>query len=379
MQNRQTILRCTIPGEDLWLPRDRYALICDADHLASDGYAAYLLTGDAAVQRTQDSRRVVVPAEDYEAGDFLILSAEEDGRPVAKRLPTADKPERTLFLTGQCNSNCIMCPYSTKQRVSGYAERLEDLLAYVELMSPDTDYVCITGGEPTLLKDGFLTVLESVKNHLKCALVHILTNGRTFSYEDFFAAYQRVRPYQTLLGIPIHAPTAPLHDQISGVSGSFRQTVRGIENCYKAKEHIELRVVTSALNARQLKDLAKFIGQNFPAVSCVSLMGLEMMGNAMINRDQVWIGYDQLMPYVEEAADILLSYGVAPRLFNYPFCKVSHRLQSIYHRSITESKIRYKSECESCARKRECGGFFQTTIVMPDITVTPFAGRTTNV
>ena len=102
-------------------------------------------------------------------------------------------------------------------------------------------------------------------------------------------------------------------------------------------------------------------------------MGLEMMGNAMINRQAVWVNFDELMPEVERAVDILLSHGVAVRLFNYPLCHVSHQYHSLYYRSISEYKIRYKPECELCSKKAVCGGFFQTTIVMPDITVIPFS------
>lgn len=371
MDNQRSILRCTIPEEELRLPRSRCALLLPDLQDIPDGYGAYIVSSNAADQWINNANIFAV-TDNYEVGDFLLLKTDSDGSVHITPLLTSDKPERTLFLTGQCNSDCIMCPYATNQRIKGEPVPVDDLLAYVELMNPETDYICITGGEPTLLKEGFLAVLKAVKDHLKYAVVHILTNGRTFSYPDFFTAYQLVRPYQTLLGIPLHAATPEHHDRISGVKGSFTQTVCGIENCYKGREQIELRIVTSALNAQLLSGLAHFIGKNFPAVNCVSLMGLEMMGNAMINRSAVWIGYDQLMPYVEEAANILLSYGVSPRLFNYPLCKVQERYHSIYHRSITESKVRYKPECEQCSRKEECGGFFQTTIVMPDINVSPY-------
>lgn len=356
MENQRTILRCTAPGEELdWLPRERCALLCEGAQNLPEGYGAYL------------------PADDFEPGDFVARETIDGEEPTITRLLTADRPERTLFLTGQCNSNCVMCPYATRQRVHGEPVPIEELLAYIELMNPEADYICLTGGEPTLLGEGFLTVLGAVKARFKCAMVHILTNGRAFAYPDFFEAYRRVRPWQTLLGIPLHAADAETHDHITGVRGSFEQTVRGIRHCAQAREHIELRVVTSALNAQLLGDLAHFIGRNFPSVNCVSLMGLEMMGNAMLHRREVWLGYDELMPHVEEAADILLSYGVAPRLFNYPLCKVRERYHALYHRSITPSKVRYKPECARCARREECGGFFRTTLVMPDIAVHPYA------
>ena len=363
------ILRCSYSDEASWLPKEKCALICDDGQTLLDGYGAYIVAESDKAKYSDDPYIVAIPGG-CESGDFLRVERTDEGCSIT-RLLTADRPDRTLFMTEQCNSNCIMCPYSSRQRSNGQPTRTEELIQFVELMDPEAEYLCITGGEPTLLKDGFLTVLSAVKAHLPYALVHILTNGRTFYYQDFFKAYQAVRPYQTLLGIPLHASDETLHDSIAGAPGSFRQTIKGLDHCYAGGEHIELRIVTSRLNLQNLPDLAEYISAHYPAVSHVSLMGLEMMGNAMINRQDVWVSFDELMPVMEQVVDILLSHGVAVRLFNYPLCKVSPKYQALYYRSISEYKIRYKPECDDCTKKMECGGFFQTTIVMPDINVTP--------
>ena len=367
----ETILRCSYSDDASWLPKEKCALICDDEKVHLSEYGAYLVSAEIKALYS-DNSLVFVRPDECESGDFLRLSTETDGIN-ATRLMTADKPDRTLFLTEQCNSNCVMCPYSSRQRSGGHPTPVEELLQFVELMNPETDYLCITGGEPTLLKEAFLEVLNAAKGHMPYALIHILTNGRTFFYQDFFRAYQAVRPFQTLLGIPLHASDETLHDSISGASGSFQQTVKGLDRCYSAGEHIELRVVTSTMNVHNLQALATFIATRYPAVTHVSIMGLEMMGNAMLHREVVWISYDELMPEVEKAVDILLAHGVSVRLFNFPLCKVKPIYHSIYYRSISGYKIRYKPECEKCSKKAECGGFFQTTIVMPDINVTPYS------
>lgn len=368
--NFPIVLRCSKPDEDLWIPLDRCAQICEPGEPLLEGYAAWLVTEDIKHSYPNDPR-VFSVSQQCRCGDFLLIDENEEQLRTA-RIIAGDRDERTLFLTERCNSNCIMCPYGSKHRSRGIDSPVGTLLQFIELMDPNCNYICITGGEPTLLKQDFLQILASVKEHLKYATVHILTNGRSLSYSSFFQAYRQVRPYQTLLGIPLHASNADLHDHISGICGSFAQTVKGLDRCYSAGEHIELRIVTSALNASALPALAEFIGRRYPAVDHVSLMGLEMMGNAMINRRDVWISFDALWPYVEQAVDILLRHGVSTRLFNYPLCMVSERFQPLYSKSITGYKIRYKPECDNCLRKQLCGGFFQTTIVMPDITVKPY-------
>ena len=287
-------------------------------------------------------------------------------------MAVSDVPENTIFIGGLCNSNCIMCPYTEHFRLHAELESWDILRRSIELISPDTEYICITGGEPTMLRDDFLKLIDYCKNHCPAALLHILTNGRTFAYKDFLADFRRARPYKTLLGIPLHADNAALHDYISQTSGSFSETLRGLDNLYKAGEHIEIRIVTSKLNCENLPDLAEMIAERYPHCQHVCLMGLEMMGNAMINRAEVWCGYDELWPFVREAAYMLLMNGVETELYNYPLCIVDRGLQPVYRQSITPSKIDYMPECDVCRRKHECGGFFRTTKAMPGISVRPY-------
>lgn len=362
------VYRVTKIGEAAYLnPCDQAILVTDSMDCLSDEYGLYLVP--EADYTDYIGRRNVFPVpENCESGAFVLLSG--DGK--LKVLSTADRPDRTLYTTGLCNSNCIMCPYSERFRLNSQLESLNLLNRFIELMDPQAEYICITGGEPTLLKDGFLDLVEHVNSHFASPILHILTNGRTFSYKSFFEAYRRRRPYQTLLGIPLHAAEASLHDAITQTPGSFHETRRGVDNLYNAGERIEIRVVTSKLNYKDLASLSHMIAERYPYCQHVCFMGLEMMGNAMINRKEVWCNYDTLWPYIREACEILVAAGVNIQLYNYPLCVINQSLQPLYHRSITPSKIEYLPECDSCSRKRECGGFFRTTKVMPDITVKPY-------
>jgi His-Xaa-Ser system radical SAM maturase HxsC len=265
-----------------------------------------------------------------------------------------------------------MCPYTEKFRLSASHEQLDLLCRYVDLMDPCSDYLCITGGEPTLLKDDFIRLMEKVKTHFQDTIVHILTNGRAFYYDDFLTAYKKARPYKTLLGIPLHASAADLHDHITQSQGSFAETIKGIDSLYMSGEHIELRIVTSALNYENLPQLAELVTKRYPHVYRVCFMGLEMMGNSMINRTEVWCSYDKIWPYIRQSVDVLLSHGVPIQLYNYPLCMIDRKYHSLYKKSITPSKIEYFDACYNCCRINECGGFFRTTRIIPDIKVIPY-------
>ena len=231
-----------------------------------------------------------------------------------------------------------MCPYTERFRLNSKPESLFLLNRFIDLMDPNAEYVCITGGEPTILKDDFLELVEHVRDHFCSPILHILTNGRTFSYKSFFDAYRARRPYQTLLGIPLHAADASLHDAITQSPNSFVETRRGLDNLYKAGERIEIRIVTSKLNYQNLDALSRMIVNRYPYCQHVCFMGLEMMGNAMMHRKEVWCNYDVLWPYVREACEILIAAGVNVQLYNYPLCLVNKSMHALYHRSGTVCK-----------------------------------------
>jgi len=308
--------------------------------------------------------------ENCDSGNFVRI---DDNQLVCVE-QCSDLEDRTLFLTGQCNSNCIMCPYTSNYRSRAEHCSVADLERYIELMDPYAHYLCITGGEPTLLREDFFKLLERVKEHFISISLHILTNGRTFYYYDFLKRFIVTRPYKTLLGVPLHASNAILHDEISQIEGSFEETYRGIKNLLSVGEFVELRVVTSKLNYKDLPELSNFIIREFGNVHHVCFMGLEMMGNSMVNREQVWLPYDNLWPYVRQAVDALVYAGIEVFLFNYPLCIVEEQYWPIYRKSITPSKIEYFGECNICAKRKMCGGFFRTTKIMPDISVYPFLG-----
>ncbi len=367
----EKILRCTLPEERTGLdPSDVALFLKDPIESLPEGYGLYYLTKENC-HDFSDNPLVREAPNNLEPGNFISIDS-EDAAASPRILQASDIPERTLFTTGECNSNCIMCPYTTYYRQHAEKESITRLYRFVELMDPYAEYICITGGEPTLLKSDFLNLLQAVKQHFKGTLVHILTNGRTFSYLDFVAEYRKVRPYKTILGIPLHADNPALHDRISQSPGSFLQTVKGLDILHRLGEHIEIRIVTSALNKENLTDLASLIADRYPNVRHVCFMGLEMMGNSMINRSEVWCTFSDLLPYVQEAADILLSHAIPVQLYNYPLCLVDKRYHSLYCKSISPWKVVYLPECESCKYKEECGGFFKTTAVMTDIQVKPY-------
>lgn len=286
----------------------------------------------------------------------------------------ANSSDNCLSLTNQCNSNCVFCPESENSRKINYTsiKKIENI---IKLMPDDIESLCITGGEPTLLKYNFIKILQLVKEKFKDTNILILSNGRMFSYKKFCLDYFLARPKKTIIGIAIHGDNKQIHDYCTRVKGSFEQTINGISNLYKMKEKIEIRIVVNKLNYKSLPKIAEMIILKFPNIYRVNIMGLEMLGNAAKNRKYVWIGFEEIQKYLNKTVFILLENGINTNLYNFPLCYIDTNFWQITLPSISDYKVRYSEECLKCNVKNICGGFFESTYNIGRIKVKPIEER----
>ena len=80
--------------------------------------------------------------------------------------------------------------------------RIQEMLHVIELVDPDTSELGITGGEPKLLRDGMLRVIEACKTQLPDTALHVLSNGRLFRYDGFSKAIAALNHPDLIIGIP---------------------------------------------------------------------------------------------------------------------------------------------------------------------------------
>ena len=192
----------------------------------------------------------------------------------------------------------------------------------------------------------------------------ILTNGRIFSVWEYCKKLMDTIPDFTILGIPIHGSSACVHDYITRVDGSFVQTKRGIQNLLKLGIRIELRVVVSRLNIKDLSNIAKLIKEELEGVEYVSIMAMEMTGNAKKYQDDVWISYSEAFNGVRNAVKLLIESGIDVKLYNFPLCTVDKKFWTLCEKSISSDKVRYTEECNQCKQKDACGGVFAGTYLL---------------
>lgn len=265
-----------------------------------------------------------------------------------------------LFVTDRCNSNCLMCSQPPKN--------LDDLTHFfnintslISLIPKETLELGITGGEPTLLGQRFITLLEQIKIDLPNTDIHILTNGRSFAWKHIPKALHEINNKRIVYGIPLYSDYYRQHDYIVQAEDAFNQTVLGLHNMARFNQRIELRVVLHKQSFKRLPQLAKYIYMNLPFVEHIAFMGLEYTGYTIANRDLLWMEPSEYSEELEDAVLYLNTMGMNVSIYNLQLCLLKPSLWQFAQKSISDWKQNYLKECESCSVIERCGGVFETS------------------
>lgn len=333
------------------------------------GYKAYI-TNDNFKQlddKIIKSCYGVKNIEHFIDGDIVRIS--DDG--LIRILYRIDSDDNVIFVTNQCNSNCIMCPDSDLVRKNGENVSIEELIEYIDYIPKDCKHLTITGGEPGLLKDNLIILLRECQKRLPNTNYLLLTNGRVFSDEKYLKKIVEVLPDNIRFGIPLYSSDEEIHDGITMAKNSFRQTVYAIKRMLEYDISIEIRTVVLKKNYNSLIKLSDYIIKEFKNVDVVNFMALEVLGNCLKNKKEVWINFEDINKYLLPSCLNLIKNRINVQLYNFPLCLIDSKLISLAKNSITDYKIKYKKECEICRARNLCGGFFFSTVNMKEINVKP--------
>lgn len=288
-------------------------------------------------------------------GDVIVVSP---GSPVVRVLYRRGSNSNLLFMTDRCNSLCLMCSQPPKDIDDAW--HVEENLRLIDLLDPGEEQLGISGGEPTLYREGLLQILAKAKVVLPEKSLHLLSNGRLLHDKSWISDLRQVNHAQLTWGIPLYADNARDHDHVVQAPGAFSETMQGIYNLARANQRIEIRVVLSRLTTPRLPELAHFIFRNMPFVEHVALMGIENMGLAKKHYEELWIDPVDYQEELSQAAHFLDARGVAVSVYNLPLCTLRASLMPLYRQSISDWKNLFIDTCQSCAGIARCAGFFKS-------------------
>lgn len=293
---------------------------------------------------------IVDSIDNFKEGDVVVLN--KDGEIIFVYEIASN--HNAIMTTERCNHRCIMCPQPPIQQEK---DKTQFNLQLVSLFDKGTKEIGITGGEPTLVGDNLFVLIKHIQKELPKAAINILSNGVKFADKEFAMKLAKCRHRNLQIDVPLFSDIAEEHNKIVGAK-TFYKTVQGLYNLALFRQRIGIRIVVHKQTYKRLPQFADFIYRNFPFVSQVAFMQMEITGLAKENFDDLWIDPYDYNEQLREAVLLLADRRMKPYIYNAQLCVLPEDIRFYALQSISDWKDIYMQECEGCQLKEHCAGFF---------------------
>lgn len=249
---------------------------------------------------------------------------------------------KEIFLgNSPCNNKCLHC--SIREKDSSKTD-LSSILS--SLKENPEENVALYGGDPTLRSDLPEIIREARRDGYK--RLKILTNGRAFSDIQFLG--QIMKAGCNLFEITLWGSNPSLHDHLTQSSGSFRETVRGLENLAGLSEDrfVCVRIPVCKENHPDLEN-------------CVSTALNFSINRIILSFHDSRLSFQQALPHINNAINISIFNRIWVQTEGIPFCimqgleqhigEILAGLNTIYART-----FQHHNCCIQCIYKDLCPG-----------------------
>jgi len=172
-----------------------------------------------------------------------------------------------LAITYRCNDKCLHC-YAGGPRETKELTTQEWFTVLDKLFEIGISHVVFTGGEPTLRDDLPRLIAHAQETGLVSGLV---TNGRRLMDKNYFKSIIDAGLDHVQITVESHEPK--VHDRITGIEGSWTETVQGLKNAIASPIYT---ISNTTLNQYNVKDILKTIdflhGLGLKQFACNSLI-----------------------------------------------------------------------------------------------------------
>lgn len=213
-----------------------------------------------------------------------------------------------LFTGYKCNINCKFCFYRDMKPIDIKEKIYEQIKIAKKLEIKDWD---ISGGEPTILPYWFDLLDDLVKSGFR--KIAVITNGYKVSQKDFLQKSMDHGLNEVLFSL--HGPNNEIHDGMTGVKGSFRKVMRGIDKSLELGILLRINTVVTAENYKTLNELSKLINSISP--HSFNFLPFRIENSAKPEGNVVDLA--ESIKYIKESIDIL-DKKIIINVRYVPFC-----------------------------------------------------------
>lgn len=260
------------------------------------------------------------------------------------------KKNGILFLINKCNNNCVICQDSGdfKLGLKNSFEKIKSDINKMVLLG--FRHLNIYGGEPFLDYRIYKIIEHIAKKNIDC---NIFTNARIFVYQKNVDYLRRVKRVSVITSL--FSYRKKIHDCLTGVSGSFEQTVIGIKNLVAAKIPVTATIVLTGQNLDDLLLTANFL--NELGVSSLKISGLIDQGK-MLNRHDLIPSFKDLKISVNKLSDETTFKKDKIIFEKLPLCVArENEFKFIYEKQHKTKMLIFPlktDKCKSCKQRFAC-------------------------
>ncbi len=200
-------------------------------------------------------------------------------------------------ITSRCNLRCAHC-YNKNKYSKNLAKdlSLDDAKRYIDALSRDHEMIQLLGGEPLLRQD-----IAEIARYAKARkmTVAVITNAQML---DLRTARDLIAAEVDLVEISLDGSSPERNDPIRG-AGTFSRAMNAVhllaaEKGHGQKPKVNLSYVLTRESVGDAESLVKMAKQN--SFNAISLQFLNLVGNAITNRDRILVSTEQLIDELEE-------------------------------------------------------------------------------
>lgn len=219
----------------------------------------------------------------------------------------------SLVLGYDCNNKCIFCLYGDKKG----RRTLREIKSSLEDLRKISDNIMLTGG--SAFRRDYLDIIEYTKN--LGFKIHIDTNARVFANKEFAVDVFKLCP-DAVFSTGLHAHTARIHDKITQVKGSWKETVAGLRNITELGfGHVIVVSVICRMNFRILSELTKYVKEIGASQHHLVLVRRE--GLAEKSYPELLPSIREFKPYLMQAIDAAESLNLPMKIYGLPLCVIN--------------------------------------------------------
>ncbi len=282
-----------------------------------------------------------------------------------------------IIIGWECNNNCIFCSNPEMKKIMEEKkipkidiDLIKNILKKEDPKKIDTLF--LVGGEPTIIKGLFEIIRFAITLGFK--RIFLMTNGRMLSNISFL---KKIMKYpQIEIGISIHSPEEKTHDALTRTQGSFKQTVKGIENLNKTGKKFMTNTVITKKNYKELPTLIKMLSEYNPSIILLSFPFPK--GKAKENFNEIIPRYSEIKEKIIETLELGKKLNQNVKTLDIPACILGNYSKQMHENEITKERFiithafdeiiygknygreKIKSEfCKQCKLFKNCEGVWK--------------------